>query len=47
MTTKEMIEVMQAYDRGEEIERRSANCEGEWTFVNLSLIHISEPTRPY
>ena len=31
MTTKEKIEVMQAYTRGEEIERRSANCEeDEW-----------------
>ncbi|WP_299085973.1 hypothetical protein [uncultured Campylobacter sp.] len=37
MTTKEMIEVMQAYEKGEEIERRSANCEEEWTFVNLPL----------
>nr|DAP00316.1 MAG TPA: hypothetical protein [Caudoviricetes sp.] len=33
MTTKEKIEVMQAYERGEKIERRSANCEEKWTFV--------------
>lgn len=33
MTTREKIEVMQAYTRGEKIERRSANCEEKWTFV--------------
>ena len=30
MTTKEMIEVMQAYERGEEIEMRLADCEDRW-----------------
>lgn len=30
MTTKEMIEVMQAYERGEEIEFRLADCEDRW-----------------
>jgi hypothetical protein len=30
MTTKEMIEVMQAYEKGEEIERRLADCEDIW-----------------
>ena len=29
MTTKEMIEVMQAYDRGEQIERRD-RCGNNW-----------------
>lgn len=29
MTTKEMIEVMQAYDRGEQIERRD-RCGNHW-----------------
>ena len=38
MTTKEKIEVMQAYTRGEEIERRSANCEeDEWAFAGLPV----------
>lgn len=30
MTTKEMIEVMQAYDRGEEIEKCLVDCEDRW-----------------
>lgn len=30
MTTNEMIEVMQAYERGEEIEMRLADCEDRW-----------------
>lgn len=30
MTTQEMIEVMQAYDRGKEIEFRLADCEDRW-----------------
>ena len=29
MTTKEMIEVMQAYEKGEEIEMRLADCEDD------------------
>lgn len=29
MTTKEMIEIMQAYERGEQIERRD-RCGGNW-----------------
>ncbi len=38
MTTREKIEVMQAYTRGEEIERRSANCEeDEWAFAGLPV----------
>lgn len=30
MTTKEMIEVMQAYERGEEIEKCLVDCEDIW-----------------
>lgn len=30
MTTKEMIEVMQAYERGEEIEKCLVDCEDRW-----------------
>jgi hypothetical protein len=38
MTTQEMIEVMQAYERGEEIEMRLANCEEyEWAFAGLPV----------
>ena len=38
MTTEEKIKVMQAYTRGEEIERRSANCEeDEWAFAGLPV----------
>ena len=38
MTTREKIEVMQAYTRGEEIERCSANCEeDEWAFAGLPV----------
>lgn len=37
MTTKEMIEVMQAYERGEEIEARLANYEDRWGDANAPL----------
>ena len=30
MTTQEMIEVMQAYERGEEIEKCLVDCEDRW-----------------
>ena len=34
MTTKEMIEVMQAYDRGEQIERRD-RCGNNWLLAPI------------
>ena len=37
MTTEEMIEVMQAYERGEEIEARLANYEDRWGDANAPL----------
>jgi len=38
MTTKEKIEIMQAYTRGEEIEMRLAYCEEyEWAFAGLPV----------
>ena len=37
MTTKEKIEVMQAYERGEEIEARLANYEDRWGDANAPL----------
>jgi len=53
MTTKEMIEVMQAYDRGEEIEFRLADCEDDrwaptasplWNWDNFEYrVKLEEP----
>ena len=38
MTTREMIEVMQAYDRGEEIEMgHTDDDEGEWASVEVPI----------
>ena len=38
MTTQEMIEVMQAYDRGEEIEMgHTDDDEGEWASVEVPI----------
>lgn len=37
MMTKEKIEVMQAYERGEEIEARLANYEDRWGDANAPL----------
>ena len=53
MTTKEMIEVMQAYEKGEEIEMRLADCEDDrwaptasplWNWDNFEYrIKLKEP----
>ena len=33
--------------RGLEVERTYGGVRQRWVLVELSLIHISEPTRPY
>jgi len=53
MTTQEMIEVMQAYERGEEIEFRLADCEDDrwaptasplWNWDNFEYrVKLEEP----